>query len=72
MSNAVITEEHLKGTCNIGQGELCCKYLTFSNGFECAKLNPSLRAMIDARTNMKAKGDNCPGKPDELAEFLNS
>lgn len=55
------------GTCKIGQGEVCCRYLALgSNGFECGKLDAVLRETIDQRYQagtMHAKGDNCGGHP---------
>lgn len=68
----LVTKAYATATCKFGQGEPCCKYLMIGpKGFECAKLNLPFRQLVDARTNMRAKGDNCAGKPDELAAFLN-
>ena len=61
----------LGGVCNFGKGELCCKYLTVGvNGFGCVKLIPDLKTIIDNRTDMTAKGDNCDGRSniDDLTE----
>ena len=49
-------------TCKMGQRADCCKYLVGGpKGMECAKLGV-FRSIIDARTDMVAKGDNCDGK----------
>lgn len=54
-------DDFVKQTCKIGQGADCCKYLMMGvGGWECAKVT-SLKALIDQRTNMHAKGDNCSG-----------
>lgn len=55
-------DDFAKQTCKIGQMADCCKYLMMGpDGFECAKTNPTIKAAIDRRTDMHAKGDNCPG-----------
>ena len=57
-----MVSDFIKQTCKIGQGADCCKYLVCGqNGFECEKLG-TLRAWIDSRDDMTAKGDNCEGK----------
>ena len=58
-----MNNDFVKQTCKLGQMVDCCKYLMMgSSGFECAKINPSMKAIIDARASiMHAKGDNCPG-----------
>ena len=56
----------MKETCRIGQGADCCKYLACGpEGMECGKLSPGLKAAIDRRDDMTAKGDNCPGDDEE-------
>lgn len=50
--------------CKVGQGEKCCRYIVMgSKGFECMKIDPDMKKVLDARVNsMGAKGDNCEGK----------
>ena len=57
---------HLKDVCKAGQGAATCRYITMNaSGWLCAKLDPSLKPMIDARiATMRAKGDNCEGVTD--------
>lgn len=61
----MITEEHLREVCALGQGEATCSYLMHGpDGWECAKIMPGYKAHIDRRraeNSMRAKGDNCPG-----------
>lgn len=61
--------EHILNTCKIGQGANCCRHLfAGETGFECGKLNTSLKEMQDARAFMDiaiAQGDNCPGVTDK-------
>jgi hypothetical protein len=51
--------------CKIGQGEKCCRYLIVGGqGFECAKVQEPMKALIDKRVaegSFRAKGDNCEG-----------
>ena len=57
--------KHVKNVCKIGQGADCCKYLVAGGkGFECAKHDPSDKAVIDANWSESnvAQGDNCDGK----------
>lgn len=56
--------EYVKTICKIGQGALCCRYLTVGrNGFNCEK-HTALKNVLDARIEvMVAKGDNCEGVP---------
>lgn len=58
---------HVKDVCKIGQGHDCCRYLVMgTKGFECAKLQLSLRHTIDGRVHkMSAQADNCEGKDQE-------
>ena len=44
-----MTDEQVNNVCKIGQGAECCRYLTFGDEFECAKLTP-LKAAIDELT----------------------
>ena len=49
--------------CKMGQGKETCRYLTFGDGYECAK-HTELRPYIDERVEagtMTAQGDNCVG-----------
>lgn len=55
-------DEWTQKVCKIGQAAACCKYLCVGKGWCCAKLVPELRAQIDPRTDMSAKGDNCEGR----------
>jgi len=58
--------EHVKNTCKVGQDNVTCRYLAFSGGFRCVKLDPGLKAQLDKRVaedSIGAQGDNCPGKP---------
>lgn len=58
------TDEYVKTVCAIGQGELCCRYLTMSpQGWSCEK-HGSLQRTLDIRAENKtmvARGDNCDG-----------
>lgn len=59
----------VRDTCKIGQGAECCKYLVMGNGFECMKVDPANKNIIDtnwANHEHVAQGDNCDGH-----EFLN-
>lgn len=65
------TVSFVKGTCLLGTGATCCRYLTVDGqGFHCGKLDPAIAATIAKRITsgtFTAKGDNCPGKPaDEV------
>lgn len=55
----------VKEVCKIGQGPLCCRYLTMmAGGWSCEKLGPSA-AYLDKRVaegTFTARGDNCEGK----------
>ena len=54
----------IKDVCKIGQGKECCRYLILgAKGFECGKVNPEEREMLDRRKGrMVAQGDNCEGR----------
>lgn len=60
-----VTDEHARRVCMIGQGVLCCRYLTTgAAGWSCQKLG-SLREALDAKVvigDMVAQGDNCEGR----------
>lgn len=58
-----LEDEIIKETCLMGRHDKCCRYLVAGpNGFECAKLNPTLKWQIDQRAKrFIAKGDNCEG-----------
>lgn len=58
----MLTKEHIKNVCKIGQGRDCCRYLSCSvKGFECEKLG-ALKDVIDNRAKfMSAQSDNCEG-----------
>ena len=58
-----IPEEHLRAVCKIGEGNKCCRYIGFSDGWACLK-HSSLKETLDARVwskTMNARGDNCDG-----------
>jgi hypothetical protein len=53
---------YVKDICKIGQGKDTCRYLMMGGTWECAKLDPSMKATLDGRgESMGAQGDNCPG-----------
>ena len=53
---------HVKDICKIGQGYDTCRYLMMGITWQCAKLDSSMKATLDARgDSMNARGDNCPG-----------
>ena len=60
-----LTEEHVEGVCQRGQGEATCSFLSIGpGGFQCAKdtaLEGVIRQRLAAGT-MSAKGDNCEGR----------
>lgn len=60
--------DFVKGTCKIGQGAECCRYLVCgAKGFECVK-HTEMRTYLDNRVatqTMNARGDNCEGKRPE-------
>lgn len=59
----MITDEHVRAVCKLGQGAACCRYLMFGKGFECHK-HSQLAAVIDGRVErgeFNARGDNCDG-----------
>jgi len=62
--------EYVKQTCKIGQGKSCCRYLVMgANGFECGKLERTLRDALNKRVasnTIVAQGDNCDGLDNEL------
>ncbi len=62
---STIIEEHVKEICKLGKGSETCAYLMMSSdGWECAKDNPSIEVMILKRLQegtIRAQGDNCPG-----------
>lgn len=61
-----ISKETVKNVCKLGKMKECCRYLIFSHkGFECCKLDPSFKNLIDRRVQsgeMVAQGDNCGGQ----------
>jgi hypothetical protein len=62
---AISDGKYIDEVCLIGKGKKCCRYLGVSaNGFECFKLDNSLKSEIDKRISfglMTAQGDNCKG-----------
>ena len=64
-----ISLNHLINVCKYRQGNGCCRYIFFpreKREFYCAKHIPAMKAKIDSEiSEMTAKGDNCPGLPNE-------
>jgi hypothetical protein len=62
----MLNNKHITEICKMGQGKDCCRYLTCgSEGFMCAKLNPSLAMILDKRVReetITARADNCKGE----------
>jgi len=61
--------EYVTKICKFGHGAACCKYLVLScpGGWECGKISPEMKAMIDHKWQTEqhnAQGDNCPGVAD--------
>ena len=62
-----ILNDQLVAVCKYRQGAQCCKYVVFVKDkleFFCVKKIPDIKHFIDQQ-QMSAKGDNCPGLPDE-------
>jgi hypothetical protein len=60
-----MTEEKIKTVCRPGNGESTCRYLAFCYGFQCMKLKPGWKEMLDKRVadeTIVARGDNCEGE----------
>lgn len=61
-----VDDEWAKGTCKIGQGSACCRYLTIGGkGWSCVKSDPELGPYVDGRAaagTMAAISDNCTGR----------
>lgn len=65
MVTVSIPEKHVREVCKIGQGAATCRYLAVSSEFTCAKNDPGLKALLDAKVasgKMGSKDDNCEGK----------
>ena len=64
-----ISSEHLVRVCKYRQGSECCRYIYFPRDekeFYCVKKLPVMQEKLDGEVeNMTAKGDNCPGLPNE-------
>lgn len=62
--------KHMKTICKIGQGNLCCRYLTSTiNGVACSKHDDNFKEIIDQkvfRGDFVAIGDNCEGFPKDV------
>lgn len=62
---STIPDAVVSTTCKFGQGQKTCRYLLLSGlGFNCAKMNPDMKSMLDNRVaagSMHAHGDNCSG-----------
>ena len=68
-SDRQIPHEHLVKVCKYRQGEDCCRYIFFpreKRDFYCSKKILVMKTKIDSQVSeMTAKGDNCPGLPNE-------
>ena len=68
-----ISDDHLKSVCRFGTKE-CCAYLSLGgDGWQCLRVQPSLKKIIDDRLkegSMNAVCDNCDG-PDTPTRKLN-
>ncbi len=60
-----VDQEKVQEVCKMGQGHATCRYLTHSTqGWECVKKYPGLKAYLDKRVEegtLGARGDNCEG-----------
>jgi len=59
-----VDQKRMEEVCNFGEGADCCIYLIVDPdaGIACAKHDPPLRKMLDARKETyRAQGDNCEG-----------
>lgn len=66
--------DYVNKICQIGQGNVCCTFLTAgTGGYSCAKLT-SFRDYLQTRAKLKlmhAQGDNCKGQePDIILDTL--
>lgn len=69
---STVSDLYVEKVCKIGQGAACCRFLVGGpKGFECGKMYPELVAQIEARTDMMAKADNCPGQAGVLGDMTN-
>lgn len=60
----ILTSDHIKNVCKIGQGELTCSYLLMgADGYRCCKGTEIENIILQrlAAGTMKSKGDNCEG-----------
>lgn len=57
-----ITDEHARDVCKFGNGAQCCRYLTMAGAHWSCEKHSALAKVIDARTDMHAKSDNCKGR----------
>lgn len=67
MKQNIVTIEHAKTICKLGQGTNVCSFLIGGqDGFECAKGTIWQASIAERRAakSMKATGDNCPGPPN--------
>lgn len=65
-----ISKDRYATICKMGQGAACCKFLAASpDGIICAKTQEWLAISIAMRDDMVAKGDNCPGWPEDEVAF---
>lgn len=67
----LIAEDYVEQFCQPGKEAITCKYLTVSirdkgATYTCEKFTGTGR-LIDQRTDMSAKGDNCEGHRGESA-----
>ncbi len=64
----IIKKDYLKRVCQPGTEKCCAYLLAGTEGFECAKLTPSIKHTIELKLTagtMQATGDNCPGYGEE-------
>lgn len=71
-SDQIIDKIRLVEVCKYRQGESCCKYIVYFDDFYCVKKEEKLRNVIDSHRDMKSKGDNCIGLPDDATRQNNS
>jgi hypothetical protein len=57
-------QEHVSKVCKIGQGASCCKYLVMGKAWECMRVDPANKKVIDDNWAIHphvSQGDNCKG-----------
>lgn len=71
-----MNRDQVLNVCRMGQGADCCKFLTMGiDGFQCARTNAFLEAMLYAREDMSINCLGCylvDGDPsDRMIEWIN-